>query len=273
MKLTHIFVSLFASVALSFWSVAAMGQVPVEIDVDCDAGDTLTDAIATEGDFGVPLILNVTGTCYEHPRVNRNSVVIDGGGTAVLHGSLRNWGMRLTVRNITITGDSFGFSASVGRSRLINVDISHNVEAGILISGGGTVFLRNSRVQHNNGLAGVAIETGFLTVDNSEITDNWAGIDATMGRVMLGDGAIIVDNIGAGVIGNLHTSILADGIVKIENNGEHGVQLMLDSGFLARGDVSINDNAWYDVACIDRESSARFEDAYPGRVWCTGFRW
>lgn len=272
MKSSHLLVSLIAGVVLSFWTAAAVGQGAVEVDVDCDAGDSLDDAIRTEGDFGLPLTLNVTGTCYGRARVNRDVVQIDGGGTAVLHGSIINWGTRLTIRNIMITGESFGFSASVGRTRLINVDISQNYDEGIVISGGGAVFLSDSRVQHN-GLEGVSVETGVFQVSDSEIANNEVGIDAIMGRIVLNEGTSIVHNRSAGVIGNLHTSIVANGPVTIERNGQHGVQLALDSGFLTSGDVSINDNGRFDVKCKDRESSAKFEDQYPGRVWCSDFRW
>jgi hypothetical protein len=93
-----------------------------------------------------------------------------------------------------------------------------------------------------------------------------------MGQIWLEESSI-VENRGAGVIGRLHTSIAANGPVTIERNGEHGVQLMFDSGLLASGDVSIIDNGRFDVVCEDHESSAKFEDGNPGRVRCPGFRW
>ena len=61
--------------------------------------------------------------------------------------------------------------------------------------------------------------------------------------------------------------------LKASEVAHNGVQLMLDSGLLTRGEVSIDDNGGVDVVCEDHESSAKFEDKYPGRVWCPGFRW
>ncbi|MBT8082292.1 MAG: right-handed parallel beta-helix repeat-containing protein [Gammaproteobacteria bacterium] len=276
MKSSHLTTALFLGLILGLWSAGAAAQDPVYVDCGDGDGDSLNDAIRMDGDWGQPLRLYVIGTCYERVTVPRHRVTIDGqpeegGPIAVLDGTIVNWGSNITIRNITITGAGVGVSASVGRTRLINVDISNNDEEGIVISGGGAVFLNDSRVQHN-GLEGVAVETGFLVVNDSVIAGNEVGIDATMGKITL-EGTSIVENYGAGVIGRLHTGIVANGPVWIERNGKVGVKLMLDSGLLTSGEVSINDNHWADVACRDRESSARFEDTYPGRVWCSDFRW
>ena len=274
MKSSHLITALFLGLILGMWSAGAAAQD--DVYVDCDAGESLNDAIRTEGDWGAPLRIYVIGTCYGRVTIPRHRVTIDGqpeegGPIGVLDGTIVNWGSNLTLRNIAITGEGNGVSASVGRTRLINVDISNNDAEGIIISGGGAVFLNNSRV-FDNGLEGIAVETGILAVNNSDIVGNEVGIDATMGRITL-EQAYIVENRSAGVIGSLHTSILANGPVTIERNGEHGVRLMFDSGLLTKGEVSINDNHRFDVICKDRESSARFEDQYPGRVWCSDFRW
>ena len=275
MKSSHLIIALFLGLILGLWSAGAAAQHP-PLYIDCDAGDSLNDAVRTDGDWGEPQTIFVTGTCYGRVTLPRHRVTIDGqpeegGPVAILDGTIVNWGSNVAIRNITITGDGVGVAASVGRTRLINVDISNNDEEGIVISGGGAVFLNDSQVS-NNGLEGIAVETGFLAVNNSDIVGNEVGIDATMGRITLEE-AYIVDNRGAGVIGSLHTSIVANGPVTIERNGKHGVKLMFDSGLLTSGEVSINDNHGADVACRDRESSARFEGWHPGRVWCSDFRW
>ena len=277
MKSSHLVTTLFLGVILGLWSVGVTAQ-GTEAYVYCDNGDSLNDAIRMEGDWGRPLELYVIGTCREDRiTVPRGRLTINGlpdgsPNQAVIEGSIINWGMTLAIRNITITGEGAGVRASVGRTRLINVDISHNYEEGIVIDGGGAVFVNNSRIQHN-GLEGVSVETGVLQVTDSEISDNEVGIDANMGRIVLNEGASVVENRGAGVIGRLHTSIAANGPVTIERNGKHGVQLVYDSGFLASGDVSVIDNGRFNVVCEDLESSAKFEDGYPGRVRCPGPRW
>lgn len=277
MKSSHLVTTLFLGLILGLWSVGATAQ-GTEAYVYCDNGDSLNDAIRMEGDWGRPLELYVIGTCREDRiTVPRGRLTINGlpngsPNQAVIEGSIINWGMTLAIRNITITGEGAGVRASVGRTRLINVDIRDNDAEGIVISGGGAVFVNNSRIQHN-GLEGVSVETGVFQVNDSEISDNEVGIDATMGRIVLNEGTSVVENRGAGVIGRLHTSIAANGPVTIERNGEHGVQLMFDSGFLASGEVSINDNGSFDVVCEDKESSAGFDDEYPGRVRCPGVGW
>ncbi len=275
MKSSHLVFALFLGLVFGLWSAGAAAQNPV-IFVDCDAGDSLNDAIRVEGDWGQPLRLYVIGTCFETVTVPRNRVTIDGlppGSLdqGVIEGSIRNFGSSIAIRNIRITGEGSGFEASVGRTRLINVDISNNAEEGIVIDGGGTVYLTDSRVQHNS-LEGIAIETGFLVVNRTEIADNEVGIAATMGRITLEETSV-VENRGTGIIGRLHTAIVANGPAWIERNGEHGVLLEFDSGFVTSGEVSINDNGRFDVKCNDRESSAKFQDWHPGRVWCSDFRW
>lgn len=276
MKSSHQITTVFLGLLLGLWSGGAGAQSD-PVYVDCDAGDLLFDAVRTEGDWGEPLTIYVSGTCYERVTVPRNRVTIngqpeEGGPIAVLDGSIVNWGMGITVRNIKITGENEGVVASGGRTRLINVDISGNYEIGILVARGGSVSLNNSRV-FDSGWEGVEIQTGSLTVGNSEIAGNEVGIVALMGRVLLFEGTSIVNNRDSGVVAELHTSILADGAVTIERNGKHGVKLALDSGLLTRGPVSINDNGWVDVVCEDHESNAKFEDGNPGRVRCPGVSW
>lgn len=275
MKSSHLLTTLFLGLVLGLWSAGAAAQNP-PVYIDCDGGDSLNDAVRTDGDWGEPLQIHVTGTCRERVTLPRHRITINGqpeenGPIAVLDGTIVNWGSNVAIRNMTITGDGVGVVASVGRTRLINVDIAGNDEEGIIIGGGGAVFLNNSRVI-GNGLEGIAVETGFLVVNNSDIVGNEIGIGATMGNITLEE-AYIVENRGAGVIGRLHTGIVVNGPSTIERNGENGVQLMLDSGLLTRGEVSIDDNGGVDVVCEDHESSAKFEDKYPGRVWCPGFRW
>lgn len=275
MKSIHMVTTLFLGLVLGLWSAGAAAQNP-PVYIDCDAGESLNDAVRTDGDWGEPLQIHVTGTCYGRVTLPRHRITIngqpeEGGPIAVLDGTIVNWGSNVTIRNITITGDGAGVNASVGRTRLINVDISGNYEEGIVINGGGTVYLNDSRV-FDNSLEGIAVETGFLVVNNSDIVGNESGIDATMGRITLEE-AYIAENRGSGVIGRLHTAIVMHGPSTIDRNREHGVQLMYDSGLLTNGEVSINDNGRFDVRCMDRESSAKFEGWYPGRVWCSDFRW
>lgn len=275
MKSSHLVIELFLGLVFGLWSAGAVAQNPV-IYVDCDAGDSLNDAVRVEGDWGQPLRLYVIGTCFESVTVPRNRVTIDGlppdsVDQGVIEGNIRNWGSSITVRNIRITGEGFGFAASVGRTRLINVDISNNDAEGIVIDGGGTVYL-NGSVVRDNGFEGIAVETGFLVVNDTEIAGNEVGIDASMGRLTL-EGSSVVENRGTGIIGRLHTAIVANGPAWIERNGEHGVQLEFDSAFVTSGEVSINDNGRFDVVCEDHDSSAKFNDGYPGRVRCPGVRW
>jgi len=275
MDSSHLITTLFLGLILGLWSASAAAQND-PVYIDCDAGDSLYDAVRADGDWGEPLTIYVAGTCTGRVTIPRHRVAIDGqpeegGPTAVLDGWIDNWGSNITIRNIIITGNGVGVRVSEGRTRLINVDISDNQEEGIVISGGGTVFLNNSTVT-GNALEGIAVETGFLNVGGSVIAGNEVGIDATMGNITL-EVTSIVENRGAGVIGRLHTAIAANGPAWIDRNGEHGVQLMFDSGFLASGDVSVIDNGRLDVVCEDHESSAKFEDGYPGRVRCPGFRW
>lgn len=275
MKSSRLITTLFLGLILGLWSAGAAAQATVAY-INCDAGDSLNDAIRMEGDWGAPLRLYVIGTCDDRVTVPRNRVTIDGqpeegGPVAVLDGSIINWGSNITIRNITITGKDEGVVATGGRTRLINVDIFGNHETGIFIGGGGRLSLNNSRVA-DNGSEGVEVQAGFFIVNNSDITGNEVGIDAIMGNIILGE-AYIVENRGAGIIGRLHTGIVVNGPSTIERNGEHGVQLALDSGLLTSGEVSINDNGGFDVVCEDLESSAKFEDGYPGRVRCPGFGW
>ena len=261
-------IGLIMVAGLGFMTVPALA---LERTVDCDKGQSLQDAITKTRSSAAPLIVHVKGTCYERVRNSRDLLVIDGHNEAVIHGSVINWGTRLTIRNIEITGADAGIRASSGRTRLLGVHLVDNEGEGLVLDGSGVVYFNGGSVR-NNGLAGVSAESGTVAFNNVDISGNRTGIDAAMSRITL-QNTRVIDNIGPGLRAYLHSGIIVNGPATIEGNTENGVRLELDSGLLTRGPVSITGNAWVDVYCHDNESSAKFDGTYPGSAWCSDFNW
>ena len=116
MKPRNFWISLTTAVVLGVLSMSTQAR---DLKVNCDVGQSLQDAINRARSSAAPLVLNVKGDCYEDVILSRDLVTIDGGGEAVIHGSLINRGARVTVSNIGITRPGFGMRAKRGIARSI----------------------------------------------------------------------------------------------------------------------------------------------------------
>jgi hypothetical protein len=223
------------AVVLGLTSMATQAR---DLKVNCDKGQSLQDAVNTARSSAAPLAVNVEGDCYENLRFSRDLLTIDGGGKAVIHGSLTNFGARVTIRNIEITGPGFGIFASTGRTRLINVHFIENEEEGLLVSDNAMVYFNGGSVT-NNGLEGVAVESGTLGASDVEISGNQAGIAASMARITL-ENTQVVNNAGRGIDVAGNSALMVSGGA-ISGNGGAGVIVDNTSSFAADGvDISWN---------------------------------
>ena len=235
MKPRDVWISLTTAVVLGLTSMATQAR---DLKVNCDIGQSVQDAINRARSSAAPLVVNVKGDCYENVILSRDALTIDGGGETVIHGTLINRGVRVTISNIGITRPGFGMRATTGRTRLINVHFFDNAEEGLIVRRNGMVLFRGGSVK-NNDLEGIAVESGTLEVGDVEISGNDFGIDASMARIRLEDTQII-NNVRRGISVADNSALQVADIVVRENGGA-GVIVDNGSSFVAeRVDISWN---------------------------------
>jgi len=149
------------------------------VNVDCaQSGQTLQAAVNTQS-VGA-LIVNVAGTCIENVTVARDNVRIQrSGATATLTGANNNNpvialdGARyFVVTGVTITGGSFGLSATRGAmGALTGCDVSGATNTGAIASYGSTLEIDNC-VIHDNNRGATGANDASLIVTNSTIRNN-----------------------------------------------------------------------------------------------------
>lgn len=195
----HHFLILLCTFAVAVAPLAAQPPSPpgpplpssVTVTVDCDSGDTLTEALETRARA---LVIEFTGTCTEDLLIERSQVTIRGlDDTAVLAGaqslppaaSITVAGESLILQNFTISGsDERGIrlrrsagiqlegvhvdnSALIGlqlddssSARMLNSSFNDNGLFGIAAFGTSAVSVAGTNETNGNGLVGLLLSTG-----------------------------------------------------------------------------------------------------------------
>lgn len=168
-------------------SVGVAGADSAVKKVECDKGQTLTDALqkAKPGDT-----LQVIGTCHERVTITTDRLTLDGGGSAVLDGG--EDGPTEFEGVVTIDG-AHGVT-------LTGFTIQNGPGEGILGQRGAAFTVLDTTVQGNTG-TGIAIgggSTGDLT--HCTVQGNTLGLDVYTGAtVILRSSIVITQNSGSGV--------------------------------------------------------------------------
>ena len=237
--------------------------------VNCDAGQTITDAIEKSASRADTLEIIVEGTCEENVVIGRDYVVINGGGTAVIVGVVRiseESGIRL--QDLMVTGPGDGVVVSLGGSVLLQrVRLVENEGSGLVVHRGSFARLNGCEVS-GNGEAGVSVAQATLNVLRSTFSNNMgAGIEGDVGANVLIQGNEISGNAEGGIALGLH-SVAEIGGTAVSGNTGFGAYLAQDSGLrLAEGTV-FSDS----IFCADRESSFSSDGAdVTGPVDCSSF--
>jgi hypothetical protein len=177
-------------------AVGVVGTDSAVKKVECDKGQTLTDALkkAKPGDT-----LQVTGTCHERVTIATDRLTLDGHGSAVLDGGgggptefegvvTIDGAHGVTLTGFTIqNGPGEGILGQRGAAfTILDTTVQGNAGTGIAISGGSTAELVDCSVR-SNGLVSTA---GGLAV----------GIDVFTGATVILRGSIVIaQNPGSGI--------------------------------------------------------------------------
>ena len=184
---TRMFFSLLLVTLLVLAGSEAQAQYPAVKKVNCTKGQTITRALL--GCDGIPMTIQLKGTCNENVEIVRDDVTLiadPSGGTLVPldpnTSTIAVRGARTVIDGLTVTGGRNGISVSgSGGATIRNCTVQNTGRVGIVFYHGGHGLVDNCTVQ-NNQYIGIFIEGGSATITNSTISSNTGtGIHLHMG--------------------------------------------------------------------------------------------
>lgn len=153
---------------------AAISLEPIEMYVDCSAGDTVNGAISSAGGLPNSLIITISGTCSESVIITRSNITLVGenpsDGISGFYSVLASRGAsHIEVESMTLGGGSIGlgcFSGATVTARNVNIV---NSNTGVMALHGGNCDISDSTIIDNS--------TGLIVGNGSQV---WLrGVDVT----------------------------------------------------------------------------------------------
>jgi hypothetical protein len=214
---------------------------PVDADVNCSAGGSVSAVIATHANGRGLLTIRIAGTCTETIVVNRSDVALLGQAGATVQAAGTNFGLlandgsrHVSVADLRFTGGQGAAAVSKGSHVIFTNVVVEQTNLGVVSSDNGTIEITRSLIRNNN--VGVYAARGGVTlVSNSIVENNTTGLlafkDGMINATGLAPdgtaapGATVRNNINGGVARSGGTIELSDS--RIENNSAVG--LLADS--------------------------------------------
>tara|TARA_R100001039_G_C1849670_1_gene109760 strand:+ start:253 stop:1278 length:1026 start_codon:yes stop_codon:yes gene_type:complete len=276
-------------------------NAPIDLEVDCNNGETINGAIASVGGAVNQLNIEIIGNCVEQVALRRSNVHLQGVSSDA--GITGNYALIALDGASNITADSLTLNG--GRAALTCLDnasvrasnlILENSSSGVLAQYGGTCDITDSIIQNNNegmtiGTNGSVDAKGVILQDSSGVAANvYTGGSLTLGAssagtslvsnnrfglIIFANGSlrpldVIVENNQSNGIniwggGTLFTEGYASGGLVVQNNGGHGIIVQPLSTANFGGQVSLNNNAQFGLVCTGVHSISGL-----GNVLATG---
>jgi len=205
------------------------------VTVDCASGDTISRAL-TKGDERKSLTILISGTCSESVTINRSDIklaaaapgaTVSGPDPAV--DTIRVTGSRVTIDGLTVTGGRNGITGDGAAGLIVqNALVQGTGRTGIAYLHGASGIVDHVVVQNNTVRDGIAIESAYAAVINSQISLN--------GRHGIG-----VFDAGGARIGVDNASNAAGNV--ITGNTVNGIHIVFgSSAFIGMNQISGNGN-------------------------------
>lgn len=274
MKKTLYWAIIAISLSLLLISSTANSQVQ---SVDCDKGHSLQAAIDKTASSADSHVVSVRGECEEIITILRDRLVIDGNNEATIKGTVRIFGTRTTLRDLSITGPGTGILASTARVRLLGVHADGNFGHGLTIVDGAVVFHRAGSESNgsasNNGGSGAYVEAATYSAGNVDINGNGGdGIWADNQSNVSIDSVNVFENQQIGLSMNLHSVLDLSGNTNVAGNLQLQVYAGEDSAIrVSSPAVEVHGL----ISCGDTESSFidRADAPNVDTPVCSGFNW
>ena len=137
--------------------------------VDCDAGETIANAVS-QAHPGSTIV--ISGTCEEAVVVTQDGITLDGGGTAVIDGMnddtvviLVRGQQDVTIKGLTVQNGLNGIKiVESGAARLEDVTVrnsraktGHDSAHGIIVAGSASAVLMGSIAANDNDGVGIGV--------------------------------------------------------------------------------------------------------------------
>jgi len=231
--------------------------------VNCDNGESISDALNSAIGRAGQMDIYVSGDCTENVIIRRSLVWIYGEPTAVIRGQVSVFSANgIRLNDLEITGPGRGLVVTGGADVIANnVTLSHNQEANLLLQRSGTVFFQNGAIigdcedtSDEDCADGVVMSASMLQVNNSTISNSRYGIIADNNSTMrLGFSGTtrINDNSVVGVQAALHSNVELIGDIGFYGNQYHSLYLLEGSAArISSPQVHVDGN----IGCQDPQS-------------------
>lgn len=164
---------------------------PVELTVDCAAGDTVTDALNSIAGSDAPAIINIVGICTETILVERDDVTIRGSSASDGFQApapdvsqtvvVERGASRVRLENLSITGGVNGIGVLHNSSvEADGLEISGVASTAVIAVLGSSAFVSNSYL-HNDAVGVVGAISAHVSLSNTLIENNDFGAIAASG--------------------------------------------------------------------------------------------
>ena len=227
-----------------------------DVIVNCDAGESIQAAL-NKASLSVPLTLTVVGTCEEDVTIRRDDVTINGNNNATVDGTiLLSESDRITLLNLTLTGQGNGLRGFGSNVTLHNVIVTENQDVGIQVFSS-TAHIHNSLIAGNQGFTAVqAGHVSALEIFDSEVSNNaGTGLYVDLNSMLqMSNNTVVSGNSGIGVQLVLNSSALIWNGASIQGNAV-GVEASKNSA-VELMDADVSNNETYGIVLYD-DSGAR----------------
>lgn len=233
------------------------GEQPIEVTVNCGAGEKVGDALSAHADGHGLLTIRVSGSCEEAILITRDNVKLVGNEPgASIHAPgapyytvtvMVTGAKNVTLQDLTLRGSTTATLAANKAAHVVATNIvTEQSTSGVLALDNAVIDLTGSTVRNNN--QGVyAVHGGVVSISNTVIENNVTGVLAwKAGIVVLTSSApdISVSTAGSTVRNNTNGAVARSGgflefaDATIENNTANGV--VADTGASIHFFITLN---------------------------------
>ncbi|MBB6095375.1 hypothetical protein HNQ60_004265 [Povalibacter uvarum] len=233
-------------------------HLPVEAQVDCGSGGSVSDALAANAEGKGSLTIVVSGACAEAIRISRSDVTLRGASAgAALQGT------STSVFTVIVEGGA-------SNVELQNLTISGSNTAALVATKGAHVIARNVTVQQSISGA-MALDNGTLDVVGSTVRNNSQGAYAARGGVVTISGGTVESNQIGALAWKAGTVIFTSSLPELGAPGGAGPVVQANfngvvarsGGFVEFADTTVQNNTQNGVV-VDSGGTAHFFSALTG---------
>jgi hypothetical protein len=270
-------------------------HLPLELTVDCAAGETVGAALAAAAARRGPITILVTGVCAEAVTLRRDDVTLRGAAPGA---GLRvpfedatlvrvNGARRVRLEQLTLTGDGTGSGIDAddnGAFTAVGLQVS-NLSAGIEVAQSALGEVFDSVIENNlsgvsagqadlglfdctvrnNRASGVSVIGGRLSVSGGAIEANrFSGVSATASSLAILTGVSVTDNSQFGILASFGSLVAVQPGTSISRNALGGLRVQNAAIGSLTGTVVVENNGGGGVTVVDGSFFRMAVGAGPG---------